>query len=286
MEMKDEDVKKAVREGYGKIANQGSCCCAPASSCCGSAGQERSVSQAMGYTKDELDALPEGADLGLGCGNPVALAALKEGETFLDLGSGAGIDCFLAAKRVGPSGHVIGVDMTPEMLERARQNAEKGGFDNVEFRLGEIEHLPVADNSADIIASNCVINLSPDKEAVFREAYRVLKPGGRLMISDIVLTKPLPDKLRTSMEAYVGCVSGAMLKDEYLALIRSAGFTDVKVYREDLYPVDSWVDAWLAKPTAKAVVEGLDATEDEVRELVSSVLSIKFSGTKPTGDPS
>jgi arsenite methyltransferase len=172
--------------------------------------------------------VPEGANLGLGCGNPVALATLKKGETVLDLGSGAGFDAFLSANRVGKTGRVIGVDMTPEMMETACENAKKGGYKNVEFRLGDIESLPVDDNSIDVIISNCVINLSPDKPKVFKEAFRALKPGGRLMVSDIVLLKELPASLKESAEAYVGCVAGASKKDEYLKMIKDAGFKSVK----------------------------------------------------------
>jgi len=208
--MKDDDIRKAVREGYGRIAEQSDSCCGAevqASSCCGpetSCGcgsSANTFSKVMGYTDSELGSIPEGANLGLGCGNPTALASLKEGDVVLDLGSGAGIDCFLAAAAVGKTGKVIGVDMTPAMLQKARENAQKGAFGNVEFRLGEIEHMPVADNSIDVIISNCVINLSPDKKQVFSEAYRVLKTSGRIMVSDIVLLKELPDDIKSSMDA-------------------------------------------------------------------------------------
>lgn len=210
--MKEEKVKKIVRESYGKIAKSGCSCCDSGS------GKE------LDYTEEELKSVPEGANLSLGCGNPVALASIKEGETVLDLGSGGGLDCFLAAKKVGEKGKVIGVDMTPEMIDRARRNARKGGYRNVEFRLGEIENLPVADKTVDLLISNCVINLAPNKKRVFEEAFRVLKPGGRLMISDIVLLKKLPETIKKSRRAYVGCVSGATMKNEYLALLKDAGF--------------------------------------------------------------
>jgi len=237
MERKAKDIKKVVREGYGKIAKQGaSCGCS--SSCCGTNSAE-DISKSVGYSLEEINAVPEGANLGLGCGNPIALASLKEGETVLDLGAGAGFDAFLAAQRVGKRGRVIGVDMTEEMLERARANAKKGNYSNVEFRHGEIEKLPVEGNSIDVIISNCVINLSPDKKQVFKEAYRVLKPGGRLMVSDLVLTKELPEKIKNSIEAYVGCLVGAAMKDDYLDYIKKAGFKDVRVVSQSNYPVDA-----------------------------------------------
>jgi len=227
--MNKETLHKAVRDRYGERAKKNGPCCPEVSSCC---GPQKSASQTIGYTTDQLKSIPEGADLGLGCGNPTALASLKQGETVLDLGSGAGIDCFLAAQAVGPNGCAIGVDMTPEMVDRARENARKHGIENTEFRLGEIEHLPVADNSVDVVISNCVINLSPDKTQVFREAYRVLKPGGRLLISDIVLLKKLPPAIRESIEAYVGCIAGASMKADYLTAIKAIGFRDLEILNE------------------------------------------------------
>ncbi|HQO38155.1 MAG TPA: arsenite methyltransferase [Candidatus Omnitrophota bacterium] len=233
-----EDVRKIVRDGYAKAVTAKASCCS-SSSCCGSASQARNISKAVGYSDAEINAVPEGANLGFGCGNPVAIASLKEGDVVLDLGSGAGFDAFLAAQRVGTIGRVIGVDMTPEMLEKARAHAAKGNYPNVEFRLGEIEKLPVEDNSVDVIISNCVINLSPEKERVFAEAFRVLKPGGRLMVSDLVLVKDLPAALKESVEAYVGCLAGAIRKEDYLNCISLAGFRDVKVVSETNYPVDA-----------------------------------------------
>jgi len=221
--------------------------------------------------------VPEGANLGLGCGNPVALASLREGETVLDLGSGAGFDCFLAASIVGKTGRVIGVDMTSEMVEKAKENAKSGNYRNVEFRLGEIEKLPVADNSADVIMSNCVINLSPDKGKVFKEAFRVLKPGGRLMISDIVLLRELPEVIKESIEAYIGCVSGAMIKGEYLQKIEAAGFRDAKVVDETHFPVEFMAD----DPTAKAIIDRLRVSSEKAKEIANSVASVKVYAIKP-----
>ncbi|PPQ28213.1 arsenite methyltransferase [Rhodopila globiformis] len=226
------DVKELVRTRYGDIAagRIADVTAQPASACCGGAtpgvGEK---AQAMGYSAEDLAAVPDGANLGLGCGNPQAIAALQPGEVVVDLGSGAGFDCLLAARRVGPTGRVIGVDMTHEMLAKARANATKLGADNVTFRLGELEHLPIADNTADVVISNCVINLVPDKAQVFREACRVLKPGGRLAVSDVVNIAPLPEDLRTDPVMLCGCVAGAAPADRVTALLRAAGFVDVAV---------------------------------------------------------
>lgn len=275
--MKDNEIKKAVREGYAKIAKQGSCCSSPVSSCCGSPGSVQDISKRIGYTKEEIEAVPQGANLGLGCGNPVALASLREGETVVDLGSGAGFDCFLAADRVGKTGRVIGVDMTPEMIEKARENAEKGSYTNVEFRLGEIEHLPVADNAANTVISNCVINLTPDKRMVFEEVFRILKPGGRLMVSDIVLLKELPDFIKNSAAAYIGCISGAIMKEEYIATIKAAGFRKVDITGEAVFPVE-----WLANdPTVQATIKALEIPPEHVKDTANSIISIKVQATKP-----
>ncbi len=275
--MEDKQIKKVVREGYAKIAKQDSSCCAPANSCCGSTDLARDISKSIGYTEEELKAVPEGANLGLGCGNPVALASLKEGEIVLDLGSGAGFDCFLAADRVGENGRVIGIDMTPEMVEKARKNARKSNYANVEFRLGEIENLPVADNSVDIVISNCVINLAPDKGKVFSEAFRALKPGGRLMISDIVLLKELPDFIKDSIEAYIGCLSGAIMRKEYIEAIKASGFQEIRIVDETFFPIECMAN----DPTAKAIIKNLEIPLEEVKEIANSVASIKVYGVKP-----
>ncbi len=274
---KKEDIKKVVREWYARIAKQGSSCCIPASSCCGSSDIAQEISKKIGYNEEELRSVPEGANLGLGCGNPVAIASLKEGEVVVDLGSGAGFDCFLAARKVGKKGKVIGIDMTPEMIEKARQNARRGGYENVEFRLGEIENLPVADNSVDVIISNCVINLSPDKKRVFTEAFRVLKPGGRLIISDIVLLKELPDSIKNSIEAYIGCLSGAIMKDEYIEAIRKAEFQDVRVIDETNFPIDCMAN----DPTAEAIIKNSEISQENIKEIANIVVSIKIWGIKP-----
>lgn len=269
-------IKDSVKKGYAGIALRQSSCCGPAAAC-GSSNFQETISKSVGYSDGDLKAVPEGANLGLGCGNPVALASLREGETVLDLGSGAGFDCFLAAERVGKKGKVIGVDMTPEMVEKARGNAEKGDYRNVEFRQGEIEHLPIDADSVDAVISNCVINLSPDKKSVFKEIYRVLKPGARLMVSDIVLTRELPGPVINSVEAYIGCLAGAVMKNDYLDSIKTAGFREVKVLAETSFPVE-----FLANdPIGKAIMEKSKMSFAELKELANSLVSIKVSGIKP-----
>lgn len=261
-EQRHDEVRQMVRESYGRVAKRGagggtaeaqaeapqaSGCCGPsaapaepggvaetAGGCCGPAAPSlESRGRALGYSEAELSSVPEGANLGLGCGNPGAIAALQPGETVLDLGSGGGFDCFLAAQQVGESGQVIGVDMTPEMVARARENARKGGYGNVSFRLGEIEHLPVPDASVDAILSNCVINLSPDKPQVYRDAFRVLKPGGRLAISDVAVTATLPEELRSDERLVSGCVAGAVTPEEMEAMLAEVGFGQVSVRAKD-----------------------------------------------------
>ncbi|MCX5704481.1 MAG: arsenite methyltransferase [Candidatus Omnitrophica bacterium] len=249
MKRKAEEIKKIVKDGYAKAVTQNISCCST-SSCCSGVDQAKNISKKVGYSDSEINAVPEGSNLGFGCGNPVAIASLKKGDVVLDLGSGAGFDVFLASPRVGKTGRVIGVDMTPEMVQKARVNAEKCNYENVEFRLGEIEKLPVEDNSIDVIISNCVINLSPNKEAVFKEAHRVLKSGGKLMVSDLVLAKDLPKELKDSIEAYVGCLAGTIKKDRYLKLITMAGFDDVEVISESSYPVNAMFDNFKAAQDA------------------------------------
>jgi SAM-dependent methyltransferase len=271
-----QNIRDMVRKGYAKVAEGGCGCCGP-SSCCAGADTAEQISGKIGYSTDEIHAVPDGANLGLGCGNPLAHAAIHEGDTVLDLGSGAGFDCFLAARKVGKTGRVIGVDMTPEMLARARQNAKKAGITNVEFRLGEIESLPVADCAVDLIISNCVINLSPDKARVFFEAFRVLKSGGTLMVSDIVLERDLPEAVLSSVAAYVGCLAGAVQKGVYLDLIHGAGFSDVTVLEESTYPIELMVN----DPTAQAVLADLSLPPAELRRIGESVRSVKVSAIKP-----
>jgi arsenite methyltransferase len=271
-----KDTKQIVRDGYGKIAREDGSCRSSGASCCGSGGSAREMSRGVGYSDDDMNSVPQGANLGLGCGNPIALASLKEGDTVLDLGSGAGFDCFLAANKVGKTGKIIGVDMTPEMIEKAKQNARKSSYENVEFRLGDIETLPVANNSVDVIISNCVINLAPDKRKVFNEAYRVLKQGGRLMVSDLVLLKDLPEAMKNSIEAYVGCLGGAALKSEYLNAIKDAGFRDVQVRGETSFSIDQMVD----DPIVQSIMDNLKLSVEEAREMSGAFASIKVQGIK------
>jgi len=274
--MKEEKVKKIVRKRYGNVAKNSSSCCASSDSPCGCTPVTiEDISRKIGYSEEESSSVPEGANLGLGCGNPIALASLKEGETVLDLGSGAGFDCFLAARKVGEKGKVIGVDMTPEMLDKGRANARKGKYTNVEFRLGEIENLPVADKSVDVVISNCVINLSPNKRQVFKEAYRVLTPNGRLMVSDIVLLAELPKELKENAQAYTSCISGAELKERYLSFIKEAGFKKVRVVDETNYPAD-----FITSDSTREFVKTLGLSPKKVKEIGKSIVSIKVSATK------
>ena len=268
--MSDTDLKATVRSAYGKIALD-------AAACCGDGCGADEASARIGYSQAELASIPDGANLGLGCGNPIALASLREGDVVLDLGSGAGIDCFLAAQAVGPSGRVIGVDMTPEMLDRANANAAPGGFANVQFRLGDLESLPVEDNSVDLVISNCVINLVPDRTPVYREALRVLKPGGRVSVSDTIQTVALPDALLDTEVAKAGCISAVVTKESYLASLSEAGFAEVRIDSETPYPPDLGFE--------ERLIEGLrdeqGVSEEAVRAAARSLVSIMVTAVKP-----
>jgi len=259
--MDDAQIKEMVRARYGGIAakaSETSCCAPAASSCCGPETASHDKARRMGYSDAELAAVPEGANLGLGCGNPQAIAAMQPGEVIVDLGSGAGFDCFLAARQVGDTGKVIGIDMTHEMLKKARDNAASIGVRNVEFRLGELEHLPIADNTADVVISNCVINLVPDKAQVFREAFRVLKPGGRLAVSDVINIVPLPAELRADPALLCGCVAGAAPAERIEGWLSEAGFVETRVRPnlESRKMVESWASGrGIENYIASAMVE-------------------------------
>ena len=293
--MEDEEIKKKVREGYANVVQskityidpsqspcceptQSSCCGPSQTSCCGTTNNDilTQISKNIGYSDEEIDGVPEGANLGLGCGNPVALASLKEGETVLDLGSGAGFDCFLAAKKVGNKGKIIGVDMTPEMVLQARKNAKAGNYHNVEFRLGEIENLPVDTNTIDAVISNCVINLVPNKARAFQEAFRVLKTNGRLMVSDIVVLKKLPEPIINSIDAYIQCISGTILEDEYIQAIKDAGFEDVRIIEQTGFPID----VVTINPQLMDTVKEMGIPLDELKELTGQIVSIKVEAKK------
>jgi len=268
-EQNHEAVRAAVRESYGKVAAQSGGGCCSTSSCC-TPVPAANVSMGLGYSSSEVNIVPEGANLGLGCGNPQAIAALKPGETVLDLGSGAGFDAFLAARAVGESGHVIGVDMTPEMLEKARANAIKGGYSNVEFRAGQIEELPVADDTVDVIISNCVINLSPEKSRVFKEVFRVLKPGGRLAISDIVATAELPEEARQDFALYTGCMAGASSITALEQMMRDAGFSAIEIKPKD--ESREFIRTWapgrgIEEYVVSATIEGIKPITEEKRTM-------------------
>jgi len=276
MTMKETEIKRAVKEGYARIAKQATSNYS-SKSCCECADIPLEICKRIGYSDEEISAAPPESNLGLGCGNPVALASIKQGETVLDMGSGAGFDCFLASSRVGPSGMVIGVDITSEMVDKARSNARKGGYKNIDFRQGDLENMPVADNYVDVVISNCVINLVPNKRLVFKEAFRVLKPGGRLAISDIVLTRELPDFVKNSTRAYIGCLAGAIMKDEYLQIIRNVGFGEIAVAAESSFPVESL----LCETDSPSGVERPKISIAQQKEVADSVLSIKVSARKP-----
>jgi SAM-dependent methyltransferase len=276
--MTRQNVHAAVQEHYGQIAAGTRTCCGPSSSCCGGGGEQDALAQALGYSVAELAAIPEGANLGLSCGNPTALAALTPGEIVLDLGSGAGFDAFIAAARVGAAGHVHGVDMTQEMVGRARQNAasfkQRTGLANVTFHLGEIEALPMADASVDVVLSNCVVNLSPDQPRVWKEIARVLKPGGRVSISDLALLRPLPAEVKADVMALVGCIAGAALLEETLAMMTAAGLSEVQAETHG-EAVQALLDP--ADPLHLRILGMLPAGSSPVDFVTSAV----FSARKP-----
>ncbi len=261
-QLANDNIRKAVREQYGKVAESGDTGCGcSATSCCNDSGSDaKADSMELGYSNTDVNAIPDGANMGLGCGNPKAIASLKPGETVLDLGSGGGFDCFLAVKEVGESGQVIGIDMTPKMVSKARKNADNAGYSNVEFRLGEIENLPVADSVVDVIISNCVINLSPEKAKVFQESFRVLKPGGRLAISDIVATAKLPEKLKNDMALFTGCMSGASSIADIENMLKDAGFDEIAIKPKDesrdfirYWVPDSKIEDFIVSATIEAI---------------------------------
>ena len=274
--MEATKIHEEVSKRYGSIAEKSSSCCGPKVSvgCCGST-VPRSISSGVGYGEEDMDAVPENANLGLGCGNPVALSSIKEGDTVLDLGSGGGFDCFLAANRVGDSGQVIGVDMTDEMLALANKNKAQGGYKNVEFRKGHIEQLPVEDGTVDVVISNCVINLSPDQPQVFREIARVLKPGGKMFVSDVVLRKPLPKFLMRSMALHSACIGGAKCYDEYLGMATDAGLGEVEVLSESSFSMDYLENDPAARPWVR-----IGKWIPGVRGIIESIVSIKLGATK------
>lgn len=266
--MDGKEKKRIVREAYGDIARGQGCC---GTSTCGP--DVNQVGKFIGYSDEELRTIPEEANLGLGCGNPTGVANLREGDVVLDLGSGAGFDCFLAASKVGTHGKVIGVDMTPEMVEKAKNNAKRSGVVNVDFRLGEIEDLPVEDNSVDVVISNCVINLSVDKPKVFKEIYRVLKPGGKVAISDIALLRELPENVKNDVEAYVGCVGGAVTLDEYRKVVLESGLKEIKITE---VASSACIDPSTNDPIGRAVIDGLGGIES----LQGYVVSVNVEGCK------
>ncbi|MFH1766052.1 MAG: arsenite methyltransferase [Gemmatimonadota bacterium] len=276
--MKEDDIRRAVRDRYGSIAREGTvgcgCGCIAEN---GTSAKLVSLGQTVGYSNNEMDIVPEGTNLGLGCGNPTALAHLREGETVLDLGSGAGFDCFLASKEVGPKGRVIGVDMTPDMVERARRAAKAGGYDNVEFRLGEIEALPVPDNSVDAVISNCVLNLSPARDRVFAEVMRVLRPGGRIMISDLISVHPTPQFLLENTDALVGCLP--VQESEYLRQLGAAGLQNVEIVEEKGYPTDLPT----SDPAVQAFLQNHPEEKRTVLEFIGSIRGGMIQGSKPRG---
>lgn len=276
--MNNDEIQKNVKNGYADIVKRTTKKSFLPSlfQCCDPREMASEIGRKIGYSEEELLHVPDDANLGIGCGNPTALASIKKGETILDLGSGAGFDCFLASRETGETGKVIGVDITPEMVAQAQKNAEKGNYSNVEFRLGEIENLPVESNSVDLIISNCVINLSNQKEQVFTEAFRVAKLGGRLLISDIVLLADLPEYIKNSLEGHVACLAGTVRKEEYISAITKAGFTDVRIDKEAKFPIE----LMLNDPIALRIVRENNLSQNEIQAIANSIASVSISAKK------
>lgn len=272
------EIKNNVKSGYAEMlkSRTNKSFLSKFVTCCDLDSMVSDISKDIGYSESELEEVPEGSNLGIGCGNPTALASIQQGETILDLGSGAGFDCFLAAKETGETGQVIGVDFTPEMITQANKNAKSGNYDNVEFKLGEIEDLPIENNTIDLIISNCVINLSDQKDQIFKEAFRVAKPNGRLMISDVILLKELPDYVMKSVEGHIACLSGTVSKEDYINGIKNAGFKDVKIDKEGSFPIE----LMLNDPIAKKLVIDNNLSENEIKDIASSIASISVSAIK------
>jgi SAM-dependent methyltransferase len=282
--MNNEKIQKNVKSGYANILkrNTRKSFLPNIFQCCDPKEIATNIGKKIGYSEDELRNVPEDANLGIGCGNPTGLASIKKGETILDLGSGAGFDCFLASKETGETGKVIGVDITPEMVAQAKKNAEKGKYKNVEFKVGEIENLPIESNSIDLIISNCVINLSNQKNQVFKEAFRVAKSNGRIMISDIILLHDLPDYVKNSVEGHIACLAGAVRKEDYINAIARAGFSDISIDKEAPFPIE----LMLNDPIAEKIVRENNLTEKEIKSIANSIASISISAKKQAmGEP-
>lgn len=276
--MNDKQVKDNIKKGYANILNWNIQRQTFSSlfQCCDTKEATVEIGKKIGYSNEELKMVPESSNLGVGCGNPTALASIQKGEVILDLGSGAGFDCFLAAQETGKTGKVIGIDITPEMVIQAKKNAKKGNYKNVEFKVGDIENLPIKDNTIDLIISNCVINLSNEKENVFKEAYRVCKRGGRIMISDLILLKELPEYVLSSVEGHIACLSGTVRKEEYLEIIKQAGFKNISIYKEQLFPLELMI----SDPIAQKIIQDNNLSEAEVKNISSAIASISISATK------
>jgi arsenite methyltransferase len=276
--MNNDQILENVKNGYADILTRSTkkTFLSNLFQCCDPKAMAQDIGKKIGYSDEELKSVPEDANLGIGCGNPTALASIQKGETVLDLGSGAGFDCFLASRETGASGKVIGIDITPEMVVQAKKNAEKGYYTNVEFKVGAIENLPIESNAIDLVISNCVINLSNQKDLVFSEAYRVLKPNGRLMISDIVLLKDLPDFVKSSVEGYIACLAGAVRKEDYIVAMSKAGFVDITIDKQTHFPIE----LMLNDPIAKKIVQENDLSQEEIKDIASSIASISISAKK------